>query len=200
MTSFTISKGFPDDQRAQAVALYWDAFGGKLGKILRPEPSALAFFERILNPDFALSAIDDGGRLLGLAGFKTAQGALTAGGIRDLAQVYGWFGGLWRGLMLSVLERDLEPGVLLMDGICVAPAARGMGVGTALLSAIKNEAAQTGMHAVRLDVIDTNPRARALYEREGFVPGEQTDIGPLRHVFGFRKATALQFAVDGKAG
>ncbi len=71
-------------------------------------------------------------------------------------------------MILSVLERDLKPGVFQLDGICVATEARGQGVGTLLLRAIKDEAQGLGMHEVQLDVIDTNPRARILDEREGF--------------------------------
>ena len=82
--------------------------------------------------------------------------------MRDLAGVYGCLGALRRGLLLSPLERKIEPDVFLMDGIFVTPAARGRGVGTALLRAITDTARLTGCRSVRLDVIDTNPRARAL--------------------------------------
>ncbi|WP_166417276.1 GNAT family N-acetyltransferase [Cochlodiniinecator piscidefendens] len=71
-------------------------------------------------------------------------------------------------MVLSVLERPLDPDILLMDGIFVSPKARDMGIGTALLSAMKEKAAQLHYSSVRLDVIDINPRARGLYERQGF--------------------------------
>ena len=82
-----------------------------------------------------------------------------------------------------------------MDGIFVEPAARGRGVGTLLLQAIANEAAQRGYAEVRLDVIDTNDRARALYERRGFRPVKTNSTGLLRHVFGFRSATTMVLRV-----
>ncbi|WP_281858820.1 GNAT family N-acetyltransferase, partial [Litoreibacter halocynthiae] len=100
-------------------------------------------------------------------------------------------GGLWRGVLLDQLERDLADGQLLMDGIFVDVAARGKGVGTALLDAIIEQARDAGCHDVRLDVIDTNPRARALYERQGFVASGEVDAWPLHRVFGFRKATTM---------
>jgi len=73
----------------------------------------------------------------------------------------------------------------------VSEAARGQGVGSALLSAIRGKAITLGYCKVRLDVIDTNPRARALYERQGFIPESTSNIGPLRHIFGFRSATIM---------
>ncbi|TMV10398.1 GNAT family N-acetyltransferase [Ruegeria sediminis] len=161
-----------------------------------PEERALAFLDAVLDPDFALVARNEAGRMLGMAGFKTAQGGLTGGGMADLARVYGWVGGLWRGLALSVLERQVQAGVFQMDGIFVAAEARGRGVGTALLDAVKAEATATGMREVQLDVIDTNPRARALYERQGFSPVGQTDTGPFRRVFGFSSATRMSWPVE----
>lgn len=193
----TVTRGFSQDERAQAAALFWQAFSAKLFRVMGPDERGLTFFEQALDPEFALVARDETGRMLGLAGYKTQDGGLTRGGIADLARVYGWFGALWRGLCLSVLERDLKPGVFQMDGIFVAQDARGQGVGTSLLSAIKAEARRSGMHEVQLDVIDTNPRARTLYEREGFQVVGREHTGPFRYLFGFASTTKMRWPVTG---
>lgn len=192
---FTIQSGFTEAHRDMAAALYWQAFSEKLGKIMGPDDKAQTFFRSILNPQFAISAQGSDGQLLGMAGFKTAQGALTGASMQDLAAAYGWLGALWRAPVLSILERDLMQDTLVMDGIFVSADARGLGVGTALLDAVKTEALQRGLGSVRLDVIDVTPRARALYEREGFVALGTTHIGLLRHIFGFQTSTAMQFTV-----
>ena len=82
-----------------------------------------------------------------------------------------------------------------MDGICVSKEARGKGIGTALLDAISEMAKERGLREVRLDVIDSNPRAKALYTRRGFVEGKTTQMGPLKYVFGFKSATTMRLAV-----
>ena len=187
-----ISIGFTDDERAHVAALYWQSFGAKLAKVLGPRERAEAFFRQILNPDFALAARDEDGALLGLAGLKTAKGSLLDGTFSDLSQSYGWFGAVWRGVMLSVLERKLQDGVLQMDGIFVDESARGRGVGTALLGAVSEQARTCGAKTVQLDVIDTNPRARALYEKVGFEPISEEKTGPFRWVFGFSSATRME--------
>ena len=81
---------------------------------------------------------------------------------------------------------DAEAERFLLDGLCVAAEARGQGIGTLLLDAICAEARLRGYPAVRLDVIDSNPRAIALYQRQGFVTQATARIGPLRWIFGFR--------------
>lgn len=187
-----ISRGFSEAEQGHVAQLFWQAFSAKLGRIMGPDARALQFFCGCLNPDYALVARDEQGRLLGVAGFQTEAGGLVAGSLKDMAQVYGWFGGTWRGLLLSALERKIQPGVFQMDGLFVDASARGLGVGTALLEAVCQEARQRNLESVQLDVIDTNPRARALYERVGFVPISEEKTGPFVYVFGFSKATRMQ--------
>ena len=190
-----IRNGIPDRDRSQVTALYWDAFGAKLGKVMGPEVKAHAFIDHVLDGSHAICAHDDAGQLLGVAGFKTSKGALVGGTFWDLSQIYGLWGATWRAGLLGLLERDTENERFLMDGIFVSPVARGQGVGTALLSAIMAEATARGYTQVRLDVIDSNPRARALYERCGFVATQTQHLGPLRYLFGFSSATTMVCAV-----
>jgi hypothetical protein len=100
--------GIPPQDRAAVTALYWEAFGAKLGCVMKPEIKALAFIKNMLDGSHAICAHDDGGQLLGVAGFKTHKGALVGGTFRDLTQVYGIAGATWRAGLLSLLERDTE--------------------------------------------------------------------------------------------
>lgn len=195
--SFEIRKGLDPNQRLDASRCFWGAFSEKLDVALGPEDRAIRFLERVIDPTHALSAVAADGTLLGVAGFKTPDGAFVGGTMSELTAVYGSVGALWRALLLEMLERECEPGRLLMDGIFVRDSARGQGVGTALLRAVLEEAARRGLSEVRLDVIDTNPRARALYEKMGFTATSTTRLGPLRHLFGFESATTMLCPVGG---
>lgn len=190
-----IVQGFEEQYRDTVARLFWGAFSDKLGMVLGPEEKALRFVSSVLQPQFSICALE-GDHLLGVAGFKTADGGLVGGELADLTAIYGLLGGLWRGVLLDQLERDLADGQLLMDGIFVDADARGQGVGSALLDAIIERAKQEGLQEVRLDVIDTNPRARALYERQGFEPCGEVNTWPLHRVFKFRKATTMVRKID----
>jgi ribosomal protein S18 acetylase RimI-like enzyme len=188
---FQVTKGFGDDERRIVATLYWEAFSAKLGRVMGPEAKAMQFLETQLDPDYALIARASSGQILGVAGFKTSEGSMVGGELTDLARVYGWLSTLWRAPILALVERDLAEDILLMDGICVTADARGLGVGSALLDAILATAQERGVSAVRLDVINTNPRAKALYERLGFKAIGQEHLGPLSWVFGFKSATKM---------
>lgn len=187
----TIFLGLHPHLRQQAARLYWEAFGGKLGRVMGPDDRAIAFFARVIRADHCIAALDETGGLIGIAGFKTPKGGFASGGWADLVATYGAWGGRWRGLLLWALNSEVDNDRFLVDGICVARAHRGRGVGSLLLSALYEEALGRGYQSIRLDVIDANWRARSLYERHGFVATQTEDIGVLRYLFGFASSTTM---------
>lgn len=193
---FSIRRGFPLDQRDEAARIYWEAFGAKLGRVMGPDARALAFLTSGLRPDHCFSALDDSGRLIGLAGFKSVQGSFSGGTSRDLRRVYGVFGSAWRAGLLRLLSHEVDNERFLIDGIAVAAQSRGLGVGTALITTLCREAKRRGYPSVRLEVIEGNPRARALYEREGFAATHTDQLGLLRFAFGFAAATTMVRQLD----
>ncbi|KAF0115828.1 MAG: MobC protein [Rhodobacteraceae bacterium] len=187
----TVFRGLHAELRPQAARLYWEAFGGKLGRVLGPDETALRFFHRVIRGDLCFSAVGDGGELVGIAGYKTQSGSFAGGTWDDLTAVYGRWGGRWRGGVLWSLGREVDNDRFLIDGICVGKAHRGKGVGSRLLEALYQEAAERGYESIRLDVVQNNVRARALYERQGFRPTKTEEIGMLRFLFGFASSTTM---------
>lgn len=191
--------GFPEARRAAVARLFWAAFSDKLGRIMAPEDRALGFLERALRPDHAISALDAEEQVLGVAGLKTEAGGLLAAGFRELADVYGVMGALWRSPILDLTERRIAAGQVLIDGVFVAPEARGRGIGTSLIEAVVARAGSLGLREVRLDVIDTNPRAAALYLRLGFRPVATRRLGPLGWALGYSAYTTMVRPLTGAA-
>lgn len=62
-----------------------------------------------------------------------------------------------------------EDGCCEMKRLYVAPAARGSGLGLALVDAIVTAAERAGYREMRLDTLPTMTTALSLYERQGFV-------------------------------
>ena len=186
-----IRTGLPPLLRTRAAELYWDAFGAKLGPLLGTRRRAVRAIAGTLALDHAVVALR-GDELLGVAGFHVgSRGFIDLDG-KAFRTVYGPVGG-WvrRALLHLLLGRAAESGELVMDGIAVREDARGQGIGTRLLDEVERVAVRLGKNRIRLDVVDTNPDARRLYERRGFVATRTEDLPLLRSVLGFGAATTM---------
>ncbi|MFE7094893.1 GNAT family N-acetyltransferase [Streptomyces erythrochromogenes] len=196
-----IGRGVPCGAEERVAELYWEAFGRKLGAALGPPERGRAFIAGHLHHDrAAVARTPDGDRIVGVAGYRLGGRALTGGGVRDVLRTYGPLRGLPRLALLALLERTPEPGELVMDGIAVDPAHRGAGIGSLLLTEIAAVAAEHGCSRVRLDVIDANPRARALYERHGFSAVRTERTPYLERLMGFGAVTTMHRAVEAQPG
>jgi GNAT superfamily N-acetyltransferase len=192
MSAPTIAPGLPDRFRPEAARLYFAAFWPKLRAVLGE--SRLDAVAAMAAPKFRAERVISahaGETLLGVAGFQREGKGFADLGLGGFQGVCGRGGGLRRGLALGLLNRKERAGELLMDGICVAEAARGQGVGGKLLAAIEDEARRSGAATIRLDVIGANPRARLLYERQGYSPVATRRLGLLRPIFGFSASTEM---------
>ena len=133
----------------------------------------------------------DKDRLVGILGIQTDKAEfmnVTLGGLR---QFYGIPGSLWRMALLSVLHHIPLAGEAYVDGVAVAPAYRGRGVGTRLITALDAWAAGQGLSMVSLEVVDANPRAEKLYRRLGFEAVREQTVWPFSTLFGFRSSTVM---------
>ena len=166
--AYAVTAGFDAAERAPIAALYWQAFGAKLGRVLGPEDRAQALIAGAICPDHALVAREGAGRVIGVAGFRTVRGSFLDPDRAAMAAAYGPLGGACRAALLRLLASEIDNRRFLIDGICVAEHARGKGVGTALIDALAAEARRRGHPALKLEVQARNHRARALYERLGF--------------------------------
>lgn len=193
--SLRLTVGLAERHQSVAARLYLEAFDAKLGPILGRDDRAERFLAAVLRPANAVTAEDETGALIGIAGFHGAEGGFVGGGYDDLRRIYGPIGAAWRIAALALFERAPANRQLLLDGIVVSPAARGRGVGGALLTRLKELAAETGYAEMRLDVVDTNPRARALYERRGFQAIAESGSKLLRPIFGFSRSTTMVLTV-----
>jgi ribosomal protein S18 acetylase RimI-like enzyme len=190
-----IQRGFSDELRSSAAKLYDAAFGAKLS-IAMPNPiSRIAVLTEGFDPRFSFVAIK-GNELVGIAGFKVAQGSFTGGiSFRVLKKNLGFLNAIRAVLVLTLFERKHIADQLLMDGIGVSTNMRSSGIGTRLLNSLTEYAHKEGYQSVRLDVIDTNPAAQRLYERVGFVPVKIEHFAYLKWLLGFGSATQMEYRI-----
>lgn len=196
MINYHLQHGLDHELVAQAVEIYDQAFGPKTRFLIPNAPVRRDFLQKVMNPALCITAIE-GGTLLGLAGYQTAGSSFSGGMLgRGMslatacrllpprAALRAWF-------VSQIFERRPKGGELVLDGIAVSSASRGRGIGGAMLGELISFAASSGYSVVTLNVIDTNPRARALYERLGFKPVKVNKFEFLRGILGFGSATTM---------
>jgi len=187
----TVSKTISVKHLDRTAELYDIAFGEKLALAIPNSTDRVRLLSNAMQLEFSIGAFD-GVKLVGIAGFSTPEGALTGGiNYRGLLSELGWIKGNRAAVILSLYERKAKDGELLMDGIVVDPEYRGKGVGTSLFSALLKYAESKQYSTIRLDVIDTNPAARRLYERLGFCEVKTEHFEFLRSILGFGASTTM---------
>ena len=180
----------------RVAELYDEAFGAKFVAAIPEKARRLRLFGDSVQPEFAIGAYDEQ-TLVGLVGFHTKDGSLTGNmGVSMLVRELGLFAGARAAVILSFYERSPVSGELLMDGIAVAPDYRGTGIGTNLLKLLKEYASGSGYERIRLDVIDTNEKARRLYERFGFEATSAERFPYLRRILGFGGSQTMVLRLD----
>lgn len=191
----TYQVGIPDEHRSVAVDLFDEAFGEKLALAVPNMENRKALFAEGFNLDVAIAALMDG-NLVGIAGFHAHGKSLTSDlKYRHLLSHLGFLGGNRAAIVFSLFERTPRPNELVMEGIAVQSQARGMGVGKQLLGEIRKYAENHGFNRVRLDVIDTNPKARQLYERFGFRSVKTERFPQLKSILGFGGVTTMELSI-----
>lgn len=190
-----IEQGWAPQFTPKIARLYNEAFGQKFSAVISNAQQRVSLFEKSFTPHFSFIArIDD--NIVGLAGFQTAQGSLTSGITGKLLfKELGFFKGLKACLLFSIFEREAQEKELVMDGIVVDTGFRSLGIGSKLLDIIVEYAKNNDYQNVRLDVIDTNQRAKKLYLQKGFIEGNTKHFPYLKSLLGFSAATTMHFPI-----
>ncbi len=150
-------------ERVAELEALWKALQEHHVQVM-PQPAGLAprdadeswelrrceYLSLLADPGAFVMIAEDNGHLLGYAMVRLAEGSV---GYTTLATV-----------------GDVE-------SLSVLPDARGGGVGTALMDAVYDELAATGIREIHLDVVAGNDDAIRFYERCGMQPFAVTLIG-----------------------
>jgi ribosomal protein S18 acetylase RimI-like enzyme len=182
----------PDEFRASAIRLYFNALKEKLEPILSSDGRAHEALASNITTDKCLVAIGDE-KLVGIMGIQTNKGGFVNPSLKTMVRIYGILGGILRMSGLAILHHTTSTDELYVDGVAVAHEIRGKGIGSRLFDLLERTAFKKGIRTISLEVIDTNQRAKALYEHLGFVVMKTHTLWPLNLFvkFPFKSATLM---------
>jgi ribosomal protein S18 acetylase RimI-like enzyme len=192
-----IRSGLPDSCRRQAAIIYDEAFHQKLAPLVGTPERAAALLEQAFDPGYAIVALYQD-RCVGIAGLQYRGHRFVRTRLSAFAQELGWVRGALGCVGFHAFDPSPRRNELRIECLAVASAMRGRGIGTLLLSATDDLARAEGLQAVTLEVVDTNPDARRLYERQGFVPIRTVRYPYLRRIVGFSAATVMIKGIAGR--
>lgn len=192
-----ISNGLSECHPPDAASLFLDSLGDKFYPILKDKQKAHKLLELSINQSNCFSAVSDK-KLFGILAYQVNNTNFLSISFRNIISVYGVFSGIIKALALSQLEHQTDRNDIYIEAVAVSEAARGQGVGTKLFEALFDYAAGHKFNSITLQVIDTNPKAEALYKRLGFEIVNKSKIWPFNMLLGwkFREVVLMKKKLD----
>ncbi|AFS79771.1 acetyltransferase, GNAT family [Gottschalkia acidurici 9a] len=186
-----------EDQKIKVARIFFNSFPKKfeyLWLFTKNEEQAIECLRNCINYDSGLYAISNNS-VYGLIGLETGGSRYVELKLKELKKVFGTLGGIWRYIgykCYRLAHNHSSDSEVHIDPIAVAKEAQGKGIGSKLLDAAFNYAKNIGKRTIVLEVVDTNPRAKKLYERVGFTVIDQDNFGIITYKAGFKSVINMK--------
>lgn len=171
----------------QVARLIHDAFDAKIDRLLLRTTDgarAIRLIKIAARFDQGYYAID-GSTVVGCIGYSQPGNQFLHFSWRALRREFGCFGAMGR-LMSQYFSRDkCHEEEMYITLIAVTEGYRSTGIGSRLIETLANHGKCTCKKRLVLEVVDSNPRARNLYERLGFTFIKQYNTGWFSKPAGF---------------
>jgi len=190
-----LRSGMPEEFRREVAEIVYAAFRQKLAPLIGAPEQGIAILEGALDPALAIVAVRQG-QPVGVAGLQYDGRNFVTPRRSEFVRQFGPLSGTTRFVMFKLFALAYGQKDMYIDVLAVSPAMRGKGIGTLLLDAVFQAARDKGFRSVSLEVVDTNPDARRLYERVGFVVQHTYPYPYLRGIAGFSASIKMVKPLD----
>jgi len=167
--------------RKSIVKLLLSGVGGKIYPILGKGRKTKKLLEKSLNPENCF-IYEENGRILGFLAYQNWRHSFLTPSLRKFIATYGFFEGILKTVILLFTGFSFRVNEMHIRSIVVSKSARGRGIGTKLFNAMMSYAKKKKVKTVTLDVVNTNSRAKMLYERLGFSAVKETELWPINKI------------------
>jgi ribosomal protein S18 acetylase RimI-like enzyme len=162
-----ITESINKNQRIRAIEILYYAFEQKIRALIKSKEKALAIYNKSLKNDQVFYALLDG-NVVGLIGLQYKNRTFLEFKYRDLRKYFNPLQSYFIYKIYKLTSPKIKDDVLRIDSIAVDKSFRNLGIGTQLINKVFEFAKNKGFKKVILEVINTNPKAKGLYERIGF--------------------------------
>ena len=198
MPEYKILKGLPPSLTEEALKIYYDAFCKKINPLVGNKEKAIPFIKKTTDFNACFYAVMQD-KVLGLAGIQDKDNNFTRSiRFNKLLKEFNLFRALLIKYIYGFKTSKVDNGVIRIDSIAVAIKTRGMGIGTALNNEVFRYALDKGLDSVKLEVVNTNPKAKKLYDKLGFKVIKEVKYGFITKRAGFTSEFIMSRKVEGK--
>jgi GNAT superfamily N-acetyltransferase len=189
--------GLEEQLLTEIASLYDEAFKGKFKWAIGSQLKRVRLWSQIIDPKHVIGIFREE-QLLGILLYSTpnSSGWKDVGIIRRIWALLPSKEAIKILFIFGLLEKRLPKNLLYIEAIAVSDEARGMGIGTQLLTVAESVARGSGFEGLELRVIQENYRARLLYEREGFRMTGTEHTGFIYPLVGFKSAHKMEKKFD----
>ena len=189
-----ISFGVPMKQRRRVATIIHTTFESKLHRIIGFDQFSSLVVEHLRN-DRILVAWDKG-VIVGVGGLKFEGKDFLEITNSQLLRALHY--NVVRFTLLGLMFYDsVDQKELLLDVLAVSHERRSRGIGTQIIQYVINFAHSQGFDKVKLSVVDTNERAKQLYQRLGFQVSKIQRIPfPWNRIYGINSASEMTYRLS----
>jgi ribosomal protein S18 acetylase RimI-like enzyme len=182
-------------QRKDIAKIFYESFKEKIGQLFKDQEKAIKLFSKLIRENQIIVALEDGNPV-GFVGLHYQKKHFMRFSFTEITRIYGLETIRATLYFLTNLLDDIQPNQLHLEVIAVDKKQRSKGIGTKLLLSTIEFAKQESFSQVRLEVINTNPKAKKLYEKIGFIKIKDRKIPYPFHIFAsFRKIIEMSYTL-----
>lgn len=188
--NITLVRSINEAQKCQVAKMYYQAFAKKFSTIwlfADNEEEATKVLINSINYENGLYALCDE-EVMGFVGLETGDSFYTQLTYSAFLSAFNFFDATWRVTaygLYRIFHGEIRNDAVHIDPIVVSSKARGLGIGSKLLDGTYELTRSLNKHKVILEVVDTNPDAKKLYERHGFHVVKEENLSILTKEAGF---------------
>ena len=196
-SAITIQMGLDRALIHEVAELYDQAFVGKFKRAVPSRSKRLSLWAELVNPSQVIGAFR-GQDLSGILLYSTptSSGWLRSAAVKKVFETLGPWDAVRCLVVFALFEKPLPANHLYIEAIAVSKTARGLGIGSLLLNTAKVFAAGEQLVGLQLRVILENPRAKALYEREGYQTLSRESFGVMKSFIGIAGADLMELRLN----
>ena len=191
--SIQIQFGVPKNQRSKIAKIYYEAFQDKLSRIFSNKQKVETLISTSLRDERILVAYKDG-VVVGFAGLQYQGKKFMDPSLTQAVRIYGLE--TIRVLLFfafSIFTKP-KPNQLYLEILAVSKDQQNKGIGTKLIQSTINHARSKKIPQIKLEVVNTNPKAKKLYQRIGFGKVKDHKIPyPFSALIGFNIITEMHY-------